>query len=133
MSDNTMQVEKNEILDQEAEQTRDRRVFSPFTDIYENDDEITLLVDLPGVEEKDIDITLEKDVLTINASVEPVDMEGYSLAYAEYGVGDFHRKFRLTKMVDQDNIDAVLKDGVLTLTLSKAKYAKTKKIEIKAS
>ena len=133
MSDNTMQVEKKEILDQELEQTRDRRVFSPFTDIYENDDEITLLVDLPGVEEKDIDITLEKDVLSIHANVESANMEGYSLAYAEYGIGDFHRKFRLTKMVDQDSINAVLKDGVLTLTLSKAKYAKTRKIEIKAS
>jgi HSP20 family molecular chaperone IbpA len=131
MSDNTLQVEKNEIVDQEMEQTRDRRVFSPFTDIYENDEKITLLVDLPGVDEKNIDITLEKDVLTINATVEPKEMEGFSLAYAEYGVGDFHRKFRLTKMVDQDNINAIMTDGVLTLTLSKAKYAKTKKIEIK--
>ena len=133
MSDNTLQVEKNEIVDQEMEQTRDRRVFSPFTDIYENDEEITLIVDLPGVDEKNIDITLEKDVLTIDATVEPAEMEGFSLAYAEYGIGDFHRKFRLTKMVDQDNINAELKDGVLTLTLSKAKYAKTKKIEVKAN
>lgn len=132
MSDNILQVEKNEIVDQETEQTRDRRVFSPFTDIFENDDEITLLVDLPGVDEKNIDITLEKDVLTIDATVEPAEMEGLSLAYAEYGIGDFHRKFRLTRMVDQDNINAVLSNGVLTLTLSKAKYAKTKKIEIKA-
>ncbi|MBI9048963.1 MAG: Hsp20/alpha crystallin family protein [Anaerolineaceae bacterium] len=132
MSDNTMQIEKKEIMDQELEQTRDRRVFSPFTDIYESDEEITLLVDLPGVNEKDIDVTLEKDMLTINANVEPTAMDGYSLAYAEYGVGDFHRKFRLTKMVDQDHINAVLKDGVLTIKLSKAKYAKTKKIAIQA-
>jgi HSP20 family molecular chaperone IbpA len=130
MSDNALQVDKSEIVDRETEQTRDRRVFSPFSDIYETDNEIILLLDLPGVNEEDIDITLEKDILSINASVESDSMEGYTLNYAEYVVGDFHRKFRLTKMVDQENISAALNDGVLKITLSKAANSKTKKIVV---
>ena len=132
MTDNIVQADKNEIMDRDTEQTRDRRVFSPFTDIYETDQEIQLLIDLPGVKENDIDITLEKDILSIDASVEPEPMEGYSLTYAEYAVGDFHRKFRLTKMVDQNAIDASLKYGVLKVTLSKAASSQTKKITVQS-
>lgn len=132
MTEKSLQIEKNEIMDQETEQTRDRRVFSPSTDIYETNDEITLLVDLPGVKEDDIDITLEKDILSINASVAASTIEGYTLDYAEYAVGDFHRKFRLTKLVDPENIVAVLKDGVLKINLSKSAVAKTKKISVQA-
>jgi HSP20 family molecular chaperone IbpA len=132
MTDNIVQTDKNEIMDRDTEQTRDRRVFSPFTDIYETDQEIQLLIDLPGVKENDIDITLEKDILSIDASVEPEPMDGYSLTYAEYAVGDFHRKFRLTKMVDQNAIDAVLKDGVLKVTLNKAASSQTKKITVQS-
>jgi len=132
MTDNTLQVEKNELMDRETEQTRDRRVFSPATDIYETDDEIMLMVDLPGVNEKDIDITLEKDILSINAAVEANPPEGFSLSYAEYAVGDFHRKFRLTKLVDPEAISASLQNGVLTLTLEKSQVSRTKKITVQA-
>ena len=132
MTDNAMQVEKNEVMDRETEQTRDRRVFSPATDIYETDDEITLVMDMPGVSEKDIDITLEKDILSINAAVEPKLPEGFALSYAEYAVGDFHRKFRLTKLVDPEAIKAVLENGVLRLTLTKSNISRTKKIAVQA-
>ncbi len=132
MSDNIVQVDKSEIMDRETEQTRDRRVFSPFTDIYETNQEIQLLIDLPGVKEKDINIMLEKDILSIDACIESEQMDGYSLNYAEYAVGDFHRKFRLTKMVDQDSINASLKDGVLTITLTKASSSQTKKIAVQS-
>jgi HSP20 family molecular chaperone IbpA len=132
MTDQIVQADKNEIMDRNTEQTRDRRVFSPFTDIYETNQEIQLLIDLPGVKENDIDITLEKDILSIDAPVEPEQMDGYSLNYAEYAVGDFHRKFRLTKTVDQNNIDASLKDGVLKITLTKASSSQTKKITVQS-
>jgi len=132
MTDKLAQVEKSEIMDQDTEQTRDRRVFSPFTDIYETDQEILLLIDLPGVEEEDIDITLEKDILSINATVESEQLEGNSLSYAEYAIGDFHRKFRLTKMVDQESIAALLTDGVLKITLSKTSSSQTKKITVQS-
>jgi HSP20 family protein len=132
MTDNIIQTDKNEVMDRDSEQTRDRRMFSPFTDIFETDQEIQLLIDVPGVKENDIEITLEKDILSIDASVESEPMEGYSLNYAEYAVGDFHRKFRLTKMVDQNAIDASLKDGVLKVTLTKATSSQIKKITVQS-
>lgn len=129
-----LEVEKEEVATPEgAERTRECQCFVPRSDIYELDDQIIIVADVPGVSEKSVEITLEKDILTINAYVEPVEWEGYSLSYAEYGIGDYQRSFRLPDQIDRDNIEAVLKDGVLRLFLPKAPQAKTRKIEVKAS
>lgn len=135
MADTTksLEVEKEEFLDSEgAERTREVRCFVPRADIYEMDDQIVILTDVPGASEKSIDIQLEKNVLTINAAVNPDSMEDYSLAYAEYEVGDFTRSFRLSNAIDQDKIKATLKDGVLQLVLPKAPVARARKIQLKA-
>jgi HSP20 family molecular chaperone IbpA len=124
-------TEKQEISEGGAERTRDRLAFVPRVDIYEADDNIVVVADVPGVDEASMDITLEKNVLTINGYVEPVQPEGYSLAYAEYRVGDYERSFTLSNEIDQDNIEATLKDGVLTLHLPKVGPT-TKKIAVKA-
>lgn len=130
----TLEVEKEEVATPEgAERTRDCQCFVPRSDIYELDDQIIIVADVPGVSEKSVEITLEKDVLTINAYVEPVEWEGYSLSYAEYTIGDYQRSFRLPDQIDRENIEAVLKDGVLRLFLPKAPQAKTRKIQVKAS
>jgi len=115
-----------------AERTRDRKAFIPRVDIYETNDEIVIVADMPGVDEKSVDVTLEKNVLTINGYVEWADPDGYSLAYAEYEVGDYQRSFTLSNDIDFDNIEASVKDGVLWLQLPKAGPAKTKKIAVKA-
>ena len=129
-----LEVEKEEVATPEgAERTRECQCFVPRSDIYELDDQIIIVADVPGVSEKSVEITLEKDILTINAYVELVEWEGYSLSYAEYGIGDYQRSFRLPDQIDRDNIEAVLKDGVLRLFLPKAPQAKTRKIEVKAS
>ncbi len=130
----TLEAGKEEVATPEgAERTRDCQCFVPRSDIYELDDQIIIVADVPGVSEKSVEITLEKDILTINAYVEPVEWEGYSLAYAEYTVGDYQRSFRLPDQIDRENIEAVLKDGVLHLFLPKAPQAKTRKIQVKAS
>lgn len=132
--DKALEVEKEEVATPEgAERTRECQCFVPRSDIYELDDQIIIVADVPGVSEKSVEITLEKDILTINSYVEPVEWEGYSLSYAEYGIGDYQRSFRLPDQIDRDNIEAVLKDGVLRLFLPKAPQAKTRKIEVKAS
>ena len=125
-------VEKREVAESDAERTRDRPAFVPRADIYETDEAIVVVADMPGVDENSIDITLEKDVLTINGFVEPATPEGYSLAYAEYRVGDYQRAFALSNQVDRDGIEASLKDGVLRLHLPKVTEAKTRKIAVKA-
>jgi len=129
----TMQIEKEEIANAEdTERTRDQACFLPRADIYEMDDQIVIVADMPGADKNSIDITLEKNILTINATVDPLIPQGYTLQAAEYEVGDYHRTFRLSNEIDRSKIEAVVKDGVLRLYLTKAAEAKARKISVKA-
>jgi len=123
-------TEKLEVEETGAERTRDRLAFVPRVDIYETDEAITVVADLPGVDENSIDITLEKNVLTLNAYVEPEEPEGFDLAYAEYRVGDYQRAFTLSDQIDQEGIEATVNAGVLRLYLPKITEAKRRKIAI---
>lgn len=125
-------TEKQEVATSGAERTRERLAFVPRADIYETDESITVLVDMPGVDETSVDITLENNVLSINGYVEPMQPEGHSLTYAEYRVGDFERAFTLSDEIDRDGIEAEVKDGVLRLHLPKNTEARIRKIAIKA-
>ena len=130
-----LQVEeagKQEVVETGAERTRDRLAFVPRADVYETAEPITVVADMPGVDETSLDITLENNILSINGYVEPLRPEGYSLAYAEYEVGDYQRVFTLSDQIDRDGIEAVVKDGVLRLFLPKATEARKRRIAIKA-
>ena len=135
MSEETREIQVQEtekqVAETEAERTRDRPAFVPRADIYETEKAIVVVADMPGVDETSVDITLEKGVLTINGTVEPELPEGYSLARAEYRVGDYVRSFSLSNEIDQESIEAALKDGVLRLTLPKITEARIKKISVK--
>lgn len=126
------EVEKEEIVEEGAERTRVGKAFVPRVDIYETDDELVAVADMPGVDENSVDITLEKNILTINGFVESQQPDNYSLAYAEYDTGQFERSFTLTNEIDRDRIEATVKNGVLHLHLPKIGDAKTKKISVKA-
>jgi HSP20 family molecular chaperone IbpA len=126
------ETEKREVAESGSERTRDRPAFVPRADIYETDDQIVVVADMPGVDENTVDITLENNVLTINGFVEPAPVEGYNLAYAEYRVGDYQRAFTLSDQIDREGIEATVKDGVLRLHLPKITEARIKKIAIKA-
>jgi len=113
-----------------SERTRDWPCFVPRADIVETKEDYVLTMDLPGVDEKEIDITLDKNTLTINGYSNVERPEGYSLAAAEYRVGDYERSFRLTDTIDREGIQASYTDGVLNLTLPKAEEAKARKIPV---
>ena len=136
MADTTQsmqEVEKQEITAAEdTERTRDCQCFVPRADIYEVDDQIVVVADIPGVSEDSIEITLEKNFLTINAYVDPVEHEGYALTWSEYEVGDYQRSFRLSDEIDRNKIEATIKDGVLRLYMPKAGEAQARKISVKA-
>ncbi len=131
--------EKNEMVIQhvhpiaEAERTRNRPIYAPDVDIYEVEDAIILLADMPGSDDKSVNITLENNILTIFGAVEMEPYKDYTLEFAEYGIGDYQRAFTLSNAIDQSKIDASVKDGVLRLTLPKAESAKARKIAIRAS
>jgi HSP20 family protein len=116
---------------EEMERTRARRCFVPKADIYETDNEIIVLADIPGADEKKVDIALEKNILSISATIEPVRTSGFDLTYAEYEEGDYQRSFRLSDDIDRDKIQASVDDGVLRLTLPKSKQATSKKIAVR--
>jgi HSP20 family molecular chaperone IbpA len=125
-------TEKREVAQTGAERTRDRLAFVPRADVYETEEAITVVADMPGVDETSLDITLENDILSIDGYVEPVQPEGYSLAYSEYQVGDYQRAFTLSDQIDRDGIEGVVKDGVLRLYLPKVMEARKRTIAIKA-
>lgn len=115
-----------------VERTRDRKVFVPSVDIIERKDDLMLIADMPGVDEKSLDITLEKNILIINGFVEPELPDKHKLVYAEYSVGDYQRTFTLSDEIDRERIQASVKNGVLRLVLPKAETAKVKKIAVQA-
>ncbi|MDR3574019.1 MAG: Hsp20/alpha crystallin family protein [Anaerolineaceae bacterium] len=130
----TTLAQENEVVSyQKSGQTRQRRVFSPRTDIYEDDEAIYIVADIPGSDEESIDISLEKNVLSIHASPKFEHPEKLRLVYAEYGEGDFVRSFALSDQIDQRNIEASVKNGVLNLRLPKAGPVKAHKIVVKSA
>jgi len=133
MADKTLEIQKEEVTTPEgAERTRECRCFAPRADIYEMNDQLVIVMDVPGADENSLDVTLEKDVLTVTAYVDAVAPEGYGLAYAEYEVGDYQRSFKLSDEIDREKISATIKDGVLRLYLPKAAAVLARKIDVKA-
>jgi HSP20 family molecular chaperone IbpA len=121
--------EKQELAKKE-ENTIPGRYFIPAADIFETDDALTLIMEMPGVEKKDIDIALEDDVLRVEGQIDFSKYQGMDPVYTEYNVGHYARGFTLSNKIDRDAISAQLADGVLTLTLPKAKDAMPRRITV---
>jgi len=123
--------EKKSIEKVEHEPTRTGVSYSPSVDIYETEDALTLLADLPGVRKETLDIDLDDRRLTITGLVDEVESQ-FRPVYTEYGVGGFTRSFELGDTIDRKQISASLKNGVLTLVLPKADRLKPRKIDVTA-
>ena len=121
--------EKKEVVSKE-EKTVPARYFLPTTDIYETDAALTVVMEIPGVEKNDIEVSLESDVLRVEARIDSSKYEGLEPLYTEYNVGHFARAFTLSRKIDQLQIGAEVADGVLTLTLPKAREAQPRRIAI---
>jgi HSP20 family protein len=121
--------EKKELASKE-ESTVPARYYLPYTDIYETEDGLTVVMEIPGVEKKDVKVDVEDDVLRIEAQIDFKKYNGLDPVYTEYNVGHFRRSFTLGSKVDRDKITAQLDDGVLILTLKKTKEAMPRTISI---
>lgn len=133
MSNKRKEITKREAqTPAEVERTQSRKVYLTDVDIYERGDETIILADMPGVDEKSVDINLEKNILTLTGCVNPVKYNGHKLAYAEYDVGDYQRSFTLSNEIDIDKIEASVENGLLRLVLPKAEAAKPRKISVRA-
>jgi HSP20 family protein len=96
----------------------------------ETDAALTVLLEMPGVEKKDVDIRLENDVLRVEGRIDFSKYEGMEPVYTEYNVGHYTRSFSLSNKVDQQAISAEVRDGVLRLTLPKVQEAQARRIAI---
>ena len=115
-----------------AEQTQQGLVFTPEVDIFETEQEITLLTDMPGVVTDNLTIDLRDGVLTLNGDIKPWEGPEETDVLVEFEIGKYYRQFTLSDAIDQDKIDAKLEDGVLRLTLPKAQKAVPRQIAVKA-
>lgn len=122
--------EKKEAI-AEGERTEAVKFFSPYTDIHETADSIIVTMDMPGVKRSEVDIHLEKNVLTVVGNLDSSAYEGLEPVYTEYNIGNFSRRFTLSTSIDSDKITAEISDGVLKVTLPKVKQAVAKRIEVK--
>lgn len=121
--------EKKELAGQEK--TIPGRFFVPSTDIYETEDGLTLVMEMPGVSRENLEVSLEEGVLRVEGRLDFSKYSELEPVYTEYNVGHYARSFSLSDKVDQDNIGAKLDDGVLTLTLPKSPAVKPRKIAIR--
>ena len=121
--------DKKELVSKE-EKTVPGRYYVPYGDIYETDEALTVVLEMPGVEKKDLDISLENNVLRVDGRIEFSKYDGMEPLYTEYNIGHYTRSFTLSNKVDQEHISAQLDDGVLTLTLPKAKESQPRRISI---
>lgn len=122
--------QKKEVAPKE-EKTVPARYYIPNADIFEEDEALTVVMELPGVEKKDISVELENNVLRVEGRIDFSKYEGLDPVYSEYNVGHYARAFTLSDKIDHDGISAELNEGVLTLILKKAKEALPRRIALK--
>ena len=125
-----LQVQQKREVDKAQEPTTPMRAFLPTTDIFENEDALTVVLEMPGVDKSNIDVDIENGVLTVEGRINFNKYKGMQPIYSEYNVGPFRRSFRISSRVDQDKIKAEMRDGVITLVLPKAEEAKPRRIEV---
>jgi HSP20 family protein len=125
-----LQVQKKRELENKEESTIPVRLFVPVADIYEAEHDLTIILEMPGVEKRNVDIRVEEGVLSVEGRLDLTKYQGLQPLYTEYNIGNYARSFRLSSKIDQNKIAAEMKDGVLSLKLSKVEEAKPRSIQI---
>ena len=128
MSDKKDLVKKSE--GEMVESSRDITTVGPVVDIYENEDEILVYADMPGVEKDKVTVNVDNGTLTLSG-IRETETKGAAV-WHEFGDVEFKRSFSVPQTIDVEKVNAELKDGVLRLHLPKSEAAKPKQIEIKA-
>jgi HSP20 family protein len=127
-----LQVQQKREVDKGEETTAPTRAFMPNADIFETEDALTVVLEMPGVDREHIDIGVDDGVLTIEGNINFGKYEGLQPVYSEYNVGPYRRSFRISNQIDQEKISAEMRDGVIKLMLPKAEQAKPRKIDVKS-
>jgi HSP20 family protein len=126
-----LQVQKKRELENKEETTVPARTFVPTADIYETQDALTVVLEMPGVEKKNVEVRVENGILNVEGRLDLAKYQGLTPLYTEYNIGNYSRSFRLSSKIDRNKIGAEMKNGVLSLTLPKGLEAKPRTIEVK--
>jgi len=115
------------------EQIHPGRTYVPNVDIYESADSLWLRADMPGVDDQSLEVELADGVLSLFGRVSVKEYENVQPVYTEYNIGNYARRFTLSKEIDTDRISARMINGVLELQLPKAERAKPRRLAIATS
>jgi HSP20 family protein len=126
-----LKVQKKREQEKREETTVPARIFLPVVDIYETQDALTVILEMPGVEKSNIDVRVEGGALHVGGKIDLSKYQGLQPLYTEYNIGHYARSFQLSSKIDQNKIEAELKDGVLSLTLPKVEEAKPRTIQVR--
>ena len=126
-----LQVQQKRELENKEESTIPARVFVPTADIYESNDALNVVLEMPGVDKSSVDVRVEDGILKIEGRLDFSKYQGLQPLYTEYNVGHYSRNFQLSSKIDQNKIAAEFNDGVLSLVLPKAEEAKPRTIQVK--
>lgn len=126
-----LQVQKKREVEKKEETTIPARVFMPNADIYETPNDLKVVLEMPGIEKNNVEISVEDGVLHVQGRLDLSKYAGLQPLYTEYNVGHYARNFQLSSKIDQSKIAAEMNNGVLSLTLPKAEEAKPRTIHVK--
>lgn len=130
MSPQELQVQQKRELEAKQEATTSARTYIPGGDIFEADQTLSVVLEMPGVDKSNVDVSVEAGVLIVEGRVDFSKYEGLRPVYTEYNVGHYRRTFSLSNKIDQSGIVAEMKDGVLMVSLPKAEEAKARRIAV---
>ena len=125
-----LQVQQKREVDKAQESTTPMRAFLPTTDIFETEDALTVVLEMPGVARDNVEVSVENGMVTVEGRINFDKYEGLLPVYSEYNIGPYRRSFRVSSRVDADRITAEMRDGVITLVLPKVEEAKPRRIEV---
>ncbi len=120
-----------EVQVERMQEPAERPYYSPLVDIYEEDDALVLVTDMPGVDAEGVEVTCDNGVLTLNGRPKNELAGQAEVIYQEYIPGDYHRCFRISEDIDVEKITARVANGVLTVKLPKAARVRRRRIEVK--
>jgi HSP20 family molecular chaperone IbpA len=126
-----LQVQKKRELENKEETTIPARIFVPVADIYEAENDLMVVLEMPGVEKSNVAVHVEDGILNVEGRLDLTKYKGLQPLYTEYNIGHYSRSFRLSSKIDQNQIAAEMKDGILSLKLPKIEEAKPRTIQIK--
>ena len=129
MKNEELQVQEKQMAHQGSETTKPGNFFVPAVDIFETDAEVTVVAEMPGVNNTGVDVSLEDDVLTISGTRHE-DKDSNRILLQEYESGSYLRRFTVSETIDQNKIKAIMSEGLLKVILPKTAPTQPRRIEV---